>query len=74
MVTADLREIYLPDITLHGCTYQPPEVFERLVKLINEGKIKPLISATYPLQDIAKAQEEFMSKRLPGKLVLLPPA
>ncbi len=72
MVTADLREIYLPDITLHGCTYQPPEVFERLVMLINTGKIKPLVSATYPLQDIAKAQEDFMSKNLPGKLVLLP--
>lgn len=74
MVTADLREIYLPDITLHGCTYQPPEVFERLVMLINTGKIKPLVSATYPLQDIARAQEDFMAKRLPGKLVLLPPA
>lgn len=73
MVTADLREIYLPDITLHGCTYQPPQVFERLVMLINQGKIKPLVSATYPLQDIAKAQDDFMSKRLPGKLVLLPP-
>jgi len=74
MVTADLREIYLPDITLHGCTYQPPEVFERLVMLINTGKIKPLVSATYPLRDIAKAQDDFMSKQLPGKLVLLPPA
>ena len=24
VVTGDLREIYLPDITIHGCTYQPP--------------------------------------------------
>lgn len=73
MVTADLREIYLPDITIHGCTYQPPVVFARLVALMNEGRIRPLISRTYPLQDIARAQEDFMSKTLPGKLVLIPP-
>ncbi len=73
MVTADLREIYLPDITIHGCTYQPKAVFQRLVDLMNAGEIRPLISKTYPLQEIAQAQEDFMSKTLPGKLVLIPP-
>ncbi len=73
MVNADLREIYLPDITIHGCTYQPDEVFARLVDLMNAGEIKPLISKTYPMQDIAIAQAEFMEKKLPGKLVLIPP-
>ena len=73
MVEADLRDIYLPDITLHGCTYQPPDVFERLVGLINAGDVRPLVSKTYPLSDIADAQEDFLSKRYPGKLVLIPP-
>lgn len=73
VVSADLREIYLPDITIHGCTYQPPEVFQRLADLMNSGDIRPLISRTYPLTDIARAQEDFMSKTLPGKLVLIPP-
>jgi len=72
MVEADLRDIYLRDITIHGCTYQSPEIFGRLVALMNAGRIKPLVSKTYPLQDIAKAQEEFQSKSLPGKLVLIP--
>lgn len=73
MVEADLREIYLNDRTIHGCTYQPRQVFQRLVDLINAGTIKPLVSKTYPLADIARAQEDFMSKALPGKLVLVPP-
>ncbi|MEM8774431.1 MAG: alcohol dehydrogenase family protein [Pseudomonadota bacterium] len=73
IVEADLRRIYLRDITLHGCTYQPPEVFEALVELINAGEIKPLVSKTFPLHEISVAQEEFMSKRHPGKLVLIPP-
>ncbi|SDC71141.1 alcohol dehydrogenase family protein [Ruegeria marina] len=72
MVSADLRQIYLPDITLHGATYQPREIFARLIALINEGSIRPLVSATYPLNQIAEAQAEFMTKRLPGKIVLIP--
>lgn len=72
IVQADLREIYLRDITIHGCTHQSFEVFGRLVEMINAGRIKPLISKTYPLKDIAKAQEDFQSKAFPGKLVLIP--
>ncbi len=73
IVTADLREIYLRDITIHGCTFSPRAVFAELVELINSGAIRPLVSTTYPLQDIARAQADFMSKAFPGKLVLIPP-
>lgn len=69
----DLRDVYLRDITLHGCTYQAPEIFNRLVALINAGRLKPLVSRSYPLRDIARAQADFTSKSLPGKLVLIPP-
>ena len=73
IVETDLREVYLSDRTIHGATYQPVEVFARLVRLINTGQIRPLISATYPLSEIAEAQQEFQTKRLPGKFVLIPP-
>ncbi|MEL7027547.1 MAG: zinc-binding dehydrogenase, partial [Pseudomonadota bacterium] len=73
IVEADLRRIYLRDITIHGCTYQPPEVFAALIANVNSGEVRPLVSGTYPLEDIARAQEDFQSKRFAGKLVLLPP-
>lgn len=73
IVEADLRTIYLNDITLFGCTYQPREMFAGLVELINSGDVHPHISKTYPLCDIAEAQEDFVSKAYPGKLVLIPP-
>jgi NADPH:quinone reductase-like Zn-dependent oxidoreductase len=73
IIEADLRTIYLNDITLFGCTYQPIEIFAELVELIIKGRIKPHISKTYPLQDMATAQSDFLSKRYPGKLVLIPP-
>jgi len=73
IVEADLRTVYLNDLTLFGCTYQSPEVFAHLVELINSATVRPLVSKTYPLRDIATAQEDFLSKRYPGKLVLIPP-
>ncbi|PWV99989.1 alcohol dehydrogenase [Hoeflea marina] len=72
IVEADLRMLYLNDLTLFGCTFQPPEVFQRLVRLINQGLVRPLVSAIYPLRDIARAQVDFLSKQHPGKLVLVP--
>ncbi len=74
IVEADLRRIYLRDITIHGCTYQPPEVFARLVEKINAGALRPLVAKTYPMRDIRQAQQDFMAKAHAGKLVLLPPA
>ncbi len=72
IVQADLRTIYLNDLTLFGVTHQPEDVFAALVALINEGRLRPLVSKTYPLREIRRAQEDFASKRYPGKLVLIP--
>lgn len=72
IITADLRRVYLRDITIYGCTFQSREVFARLVKQVRAGQIRPLISKTYPLARIAEAQADFQTKRYPGKLVLLP--
>lgn len=73
MVEADLRRIYLRDITIHGCTFQPPEVFADLIARVNAGQLRPLVSKTYPMTEIGAAQADFQSKRFAGKLVLLPP-
>jgi len=73
MVEADLRTVYLNDISILGCTYQSPAVFQRLVDLMRAGAVRPLVSQTYPLQDIAEAQADFEAKIHPGKLVLIPP-
>ena len=73
IVEFDLRALYLSDITLHGCTYQPPQVFDRLLDWMRDGSLRPLVSQVYPLAEIARAQADFMAKTYPGKLVLVPP-
>ncbi len=73
IVEMDLRTLYLKDITLFGCTFQEDVVFENLISYIESGEIRPLLSKTYPLEKITDAQKDFIAKKYPGKLVLIPP-
>ena len=73
IVKLDLRTLYLKDLTLFGCTFQPKEVFRNLIKYIEDNKIKPLLAKSYPLKEIKQAQLDFLSKKFTGKLVLVPP-
>lgn len=74
LASIDLRTVYLKDLQLLGCTFQDDEVFENLVGYVERNEIRPVVSKTYPLADIAQAQEDFLAKKHTGKLVLLPPA
>lgn len=69
----DLRTVYLNDLTLMGCTFQEDEVFTNLISYIENNEIRPLVAKTFPLHEISKAQEEFLTKRHLGKLVLIVP-
>lgn len=74
IVELDVRTLYLKDLTLLGSTNQPREVFTNLISYIEAGEITPIVSKTYPLRNIAEAQQDFLDKTYPGKLVLIPPA
>jgi NADPH:quinone reductase-like Zn-dependent oxidoreductase len=71
-VELDLRTLYLKDLRLLGCTIPEPEVFGNLVGYIERGEIRALVSATYPLREIAAAQRDFLAKSHVGKIVLVP--
>jgi NADPH:quinone reductase-like Zn-dependent oxidoreductase len=73
LVELDLRTLYLEDLTLLGCTHQPHQVFTDLIGYIERDEIRPVVAATYPLNEIAQAQADFVEKRHVGKLVLVPP-
>lgn len=71
-VELDLRTLYLKDLRLLGCTILEPEVFGNLVGYIERGEIRALVSATYPMREIAAAQRDFLAKSHVGKIVLVP--
>lgn len=68
----DLRTLYLKDLRFFGCTVLDAGVFASLVRYIENGEIRPLIAASYPLSGILEAQQEFLQKRRAGKNRALP--
>lgn len=73
IVALDMRDMYLKDITLIGCTAWDEPVFPDLIGYIEKAEIKPLLAKSFALHDIARAQQEFMEKKHVGNFVLVPP-
>ena len=72
IVELDLRTFYLRDLTLLGSTVIPPEVTENLIRYIESQAIKPVLAATYPLEQLRDAQAAFIAKTHTGNIVVAP--
>ena len=71
-VALDMRDLYLKDITLIGCTAWDEPVFPNLIGYVERNEIRPVLAGSFALQDMALAQQAFLEKRHTGNLVLLP--
>jgi NADPH:quinone reductase-like Zn-dependent oxidoreductase len=72
IVSFDMRDFYLKDLTFIGCTAWDEPVFQNLISYIERGEIEPLLAGVFPLAKIADAQRAFMRKRHVGNYVLIP--
>ena len=72
VVEFDLRTFYLRDLTLTGSTVIDPEVMPNLVRYIEADEIRPVLAATYPLEELREAQAAFIEKRHTGNIVVTP--
>lgn len=79
--TAEMSRVLVKNFSLVGLHWglyfeKDPEVLRdaqnAISRLYAEGKISPVVSATYPLEDAAKALDALGSRKTTGKLVLLP--
>jgi NADPH:quinone reductase-like Zn-dependent oxidoreductase len=70
LVEFDLRQLVYKDLQLTGATIVPPGTMRRLVGLIEQELLEPLLAQSFPLQDLALAQETFMQKKHVGNLVV----
>ena len=70
MVEFDLRQLVYKDLRLTGATIVPPGTMRRIVHLIEQGKIKPILANTFPLKDLATAQQAFQEKSHVGNIVV----
>ena len=72
IVELDMRTFYLRDILMIGCTGWDESVFPNLIGYIERGEIRPVVAKTFPLTDIVRAQQEFLTRTHVGKFVLIP--
>ena len=70
IVEFDLRTFYLRNLTFYGCTAVRPGVFENLVSYVQTAAVKPVLAATYPLDQLRTAQDEFIHKQHLGNIVV----
>lgn len=68
----DFRTLYLKHITMYGSVLGTREEFKEMLQAIAEGKIKPVIDKTFPLDKAKEAQTYFKEKGKLGKILLLP--
>jgi NADPH:quinone reductase-like Zn-dependent oxidoreductase len=66
----DLRYIFTKQISIIGSTMAPHSDFVTVMQLVFDGKLKPPISATYPLEQAADAQRALEQGDTFGKIVL----
>jgi len=73
IVDLDLRTLYLHDLTFTGSTVIPTHVFTDLIKYIEQGEVRPVLAATYPLHELQSAQQAFIDKQYIGNIVVTMP-
>ena len=72
IVEFDLRTFYLNDLTFTGSTVIGEDVMPELVRLIEAGKVKPNLAASWPLEELHAAQAAFIAKKHVGNIVVTP--
>lgn len=69
-VEIDLRQVFFRHLDIIGSTMAPHQDFVRVMKLVFEGKLKPVIGAVFPMDEAARAQEMLAEFDVFGKVVL----
>ena len=70
MVALDLRDLIYKDLEMIGATRLESEVFQRLVRYLEEGLLKPLVAKVFQLSEIKEAQQFFQTKSFFGKVII----
>ena len=73
IVSLDLRDMHLKDITMLGATAWDEPAFAKLIRYIEAGEIRPILAGSWSLADIVAAQTELVRRAHVGNFVLVPP-
>jgi len=70
MGTQNLSDIYVRQLSIFGARMGTKKEFEKVLELVAEGKLKPIIDKTFSLKDAVEAQKRMVEGKHLGKVVL----
>ena len=70
IVELDLRQVFARQISIIGSTMGPHQDFVKVMNLVFAGKLKPIIGAVLPLDEVRKGMEMLEQFDVFGKVVL----
>ncbi len=73
IVSLDLRTLYLKSLEFYGSSAYRRDTFPKLLEIVEQGGIDPLVASIWQLSEIREAQLAFLDKKHIGSLVLIPP-
>ncbi len=71
-VNFDVRRLYLHNTSIIGSSMHTPTHFDVLMDIARNALVEPVIAATYPLNQVAEAQEQLGQRDHIGKIILHP--
>lgn len=71
-VTLDVRRVFWRQLRILGSTMASRAEFERVMGLVLEGRLEPVVDEVLPLEEIRAAHERLEGGEVFGKLVLTP--
>jgi NADPH:quinone reductase-like Zn-dependent oxidoreductase len=69
-VEIDLRQVVFRHLSIIGSTMAPHQDFVKVMNLIFQGKLKPVVGAVLPLERLREAQEMLANFEVFGKIVV----
>ncbi len=71
-VSLDLRFVFARQLSISGCYMGSRRELLDILKLIESGRLKPLVDSVFSLKDAVAAQTKMLDRKQFGKIVLVP--
>lgn len=69
-VEVDLRFLFVRQFSIMGCYMGGRSELDQVIKLLENGSVKPVVDTTFPLAEARRAQEHMSARKNFGKIVL----
>jgi len=70
-VSFDLRFLFAKQLSISGCYMGSRKELMDVLRLIESGRLKPVVDSVFPLKDAAAAQTKMLDRKQFGKIVLV---